>query len=151
MTSPQIHLVKDSFRKLGPISQQAAALFYARLFELDPSLRTLFRGDMVEQGQKVMSTLAITVGMLERIELVLPQIRELGARHAAYGVAERHYATVGAALLWTLEKALGPSFTDDVREAWTATYALIAHCMIEGARSVVTQSSGQLPASGVAA
>lgn len=134
MTSAEITLVKDSFRKIVPISDQAAALFYARLFELDPSLRQLFRGNMLEQGRKLMTMIAMAVSSLERLDTIVPQVRALGARHAGYGVTEDHYATVGAALLWTLEKGLGPDFTPAVREAWTSVYSLLANTMIEAQR-----------------
>lgn len=134
MSPVEITLVKDSFRKVVPIADQAAALFYARLFELDPALRPLFRGDMNEQGKKLMTMIATAVASLERIDTLVPVVRELGVRHAGYRVKEEHYATVGAALLWTLEKGLGPDFTPAVRAAWTTTYTLLANTMMEAAR-----------------
>src|SRR5262245_29858827 len=134
MTSTEITLVKDSFRKVAPIADQAAALFYARLFELDPSLRPLFRGDMVEQGKKLMMMLASAVALLDQVERLLPVLQQMGARHANYGVREEHYATVGTALLWTLEKGLGPAFTREVYEAWVKTYTIVAQTMIDAAR-----------------
>ncbi|MBI5692781.1 MAG: hemin receptor [Verrucomicrobia bacterium] len=136
MTPAEINLVKDSFRQILPLADQAAALFYARLFELDPSLRALFHGDMVEQGRKLMTVLATTVKSLEQIDTLLPMVRQLGVRHAGYGTSEEHYATVGVALLWTLEKGLGPNFTPAVRDAWTSAYVLLANTMIEGQRSL---------------
>ena len=134
MTPIDITLVKDSFRKIVPIADQAAALFYARLFELDPNLRPLFGGDMAEQGRKLMTMIATAVASLERLDTIVPAVRALGVRHAGYGVEEEHYATVGAALLWTLEKGLGPEFTSAVRDAWTTTYSLLANTMIEAQR-----------------
>jgi hemoglobin-like flavoprotein len=106
MTPAEINLVHDTFRQIARISDQAAALFYARLFELDPSLRPMFRGDMTEQGRKLMHVLALAVSSLDRIETLLPAVRQLGVKHTGYGVREEHYATVGEALLWTLEKGL---------------------------------------------
>ncbi|MES2695940.1 MAG: globin family protein [Verrucomicrobiota bacterium] len=137
MSPSEVTLVKDSFRQIVPIADQAAALFYARLFELDPELRGLFRGDMREQGRKLMTMIATAVASLERLEAIVPAVRQLGARHAGYGVTEDHYAAVGAALLWTLEKGLGPAFTPAVREAWTTTYSLLANTMIEAQRGAV--------------
>jgi hemoglobin-like flavoprotein len=130
----EIQLVKDSFRKIVPIADQAAALFYARLFELDPALRPLFRGDMAEQGRKLMTMIATAVSALERLDAIVPAVRALGIRHAGYQIADEHYATVGAALLWTLEKGLGPEFTSEVRTAWITTYSLLANTMMEAAR-----------------
>jgi hemoglobin-like flavoprotein len=134
MSPTQIILVKDSYRKIVPIADKAAALFYARLFELDPSLRPLFRGDIVEQGRKLMAMIGMAVGMLHRLDLILPQVREMGVRHAKYGVADTHYGTVGEALLWALEKGLGPDFTPEVRDAWISTYTLLATTMITAAQ-----------------
>ena len=135
MHPTEIALVQASFRQVVPRADQAAALFYARLFELDPSLRAFFRGDMTEQGRKLMAMIAAAVAGLEKIDALVPAVRALGARHGGYGVTEDHYATVGAALLWTLEKALGPEFTPAVRAAWVSVYSLLANTMIEAQRA----------------
>jgi hemoglobin-like flavoprotein len=134
MNATDIQLVQESFQKVMPIAEQAAALFYARLFELNPSLRNLFRGDMAEQGRKLMTILGVAVGSLHRIDHLVPAVQALGARHAGYGVKEEDYATVGAALLWTLEKGLGADFTLPVRNAWSTTYALLANTMLDAQR-----------------
>jgi hemoglobin-like flavoprotein len=134
MSPHEISLVKDSFRKVVPIADQAAALFYARLFELDPALRPLFRGDMAEQGRKLMTMIATAVAGLERPDHLLAGVRQLGLRHSTYGVRDEHYATVGTALLWTLEKGLGAEFTAEVRAAWTEVYTLLADTMRAAAR-----------------
>jgi hemoglobin-like flavoprotein len=126
-------LVQTSFAQVRPIADAAAALFYRRLFELDPELRPLFKGDMEEQGRKLMEMIGLAVKGLERPETLLPALAALGRRHAAYGVNERDYETVGAALIWTLEQGLGPSFTPDIREAWSALYRFVADTMREGA------------------
>jgi len=111
MTAREITLVQSTFRAVAPIADQAAALFYARLFELDPALRSLFRGDMQEQGRKLMSVLGLAVGSLEKLDQLLPAVRHLGVRHVGYGVDDSHYATVGAALLLDPRKGLGSAFT----------------------------------------
>src|SRR5215471_4091236 len=107
MTSRQIELVQESFQKVQAIAREAAQLFYDRLFAIDPALRPMFRGDLEEQGKKLMQVLATGVGALRRPEAILPALEELGRRHAAYGVTDDHYTTVATALLWTLEQGLG--------------------------------------------
>ena len=114
MTAAQKVLVQQSFAKVVPQADVAAALFYGRLFDLDPGLRSLFKGDITEQGRKLMTMLATAVKGLDRPDELLPAVRNLGARHAGYGVKDEHYDTVAAALLWTLERGLGPDFTPDV-------------------------------------
>ena len=129
MNAHQIELVQISFSQVEPMAVVAADLFYTRLFELDPSLKTMFHGDMTEQGKKLMTMLGVAVTNLTKPDLVLPALKMLGQRHMGYGVTESHYETVGAALLWTLEKGLGEAFTAEVREAWVAIYRLVADTM----------------------
>src|SRR3954452_24569678 len=129
MTPEQKLLVQTSFAQVVPIAGTAATLFYDRLFELDPSLRAMFKGDMEEQKRKLMTMLQVAVANLNRLDTLVPAVQNLGARHVGYGVQPHHYATVGAALLWTLEQGLGPAFTPDVRDAWVAVYTLLADVM----------------------
>ena len=129
VTPAQITAVQKSFRLVAPIADTAAHLFYTRLFELDPALRSLFRGDMREQGRKLMQMLTVVVTGLDRLDAVVPAVQALGRRHAAYGVQPEHFDTVAAALLWTLAQGLGPAFTPDVEAAWTAAYTILADTM----------------------
>ncbi|PZP57549.1 MAG: hemin receptor [Azospira oryzae] len=133
MTPQQIALVQSTWSKVVPIQDQAAKLFYDKLFEMDPSLRPLFKGDMVEQGRKLMAMINTAVNGLTRLNEIVPAVQALGRRHVGYGVKEAHYETVGAALLWTLEQGLGPSFTPEVRQAWATAYGLLAGVMKEAA------------------
>ena len=130
MTPQQVALVRESFAKVVPIKEEAAALFYERLFAIDPSTRPLFRGDMKSQGAKLMAAIAAVVKSLDRIETMLDDLRALARRHDRYGVQEAHYASVGAALLWTLEQGLGFDFTPEVQEAWATAYGLLSSAMI---------------------
>jgi hemoglobin-like flavoprotein len=107
MHPTQIQLVQSSFARVEPIADTAAMLFYTRLFELDPRLRLMFKGNMVEQGEKLMTTLKVVVRGLTRLESLVPAVQALGRRHAGYGVADEHYDTVAEALLWTLQQGSG--------------------------------------------
>lgn len=135
MNGEQIRLVQDSFQKVLPIADAAAQLFYARLFDLDPALESLFKGDMAEQGRKLMQMIAVAVKSLDRLDEVMPAVQALGARHVAYGVRDEHYATVGSALIWTLKKGLGEDFTPDTEAAWREVYAALSGAMKAAAAS----------------
>lgn len=135
MTPNQVQLIKDSWSKVLPIREQAADLFYGRLFELDPSVKPMFKGDMKEQGRKLMMLLNTVVTGLEKLGELVPAVQDLGRRHVPYGVQPHHYDTVGAALLWTLGQGLGPAFTEDVKSAWTQAYVTLATVMKEAAYS----------------
>ena len=141
MTNEQIKLVQDSFRQVTPIAETAAQLFYARLFELDPDLELLFKGNLSEQGRKLMQMPGVAVNSLDRLEQLMPVVQSLGTRHASYGVRDKDYDTVGQALLWTLRKGLGEAFTPDVETAWSNVYATLASTM---------QSASRTPAGAVA-
>jgi hemoglobin-like flavoprotein len=133
MTPEQIHHVRASFARLLPIAEPAAALFYGNLFKADPSLRTMFKGDMAQQGVKLMQMIGAAVGLLDKQHVLLPLLRQLGARHAGYGVQPQHYVTVQFALLKTLEQGLGTDFTPATREAWVTMMTLVSGLMIEAA------------------
>ncbi|MFG1463921.1 globin family protein [Xanthobacter sp. DSM 24535] len=143
MTPTQITLIQSSFAKVAPISEQAAALFYARLFETTPQVKPLFKGDITEQGRKLMATLAIVVKGLSNLEAVVPAAQSLARRHVGYGVEAAHYPPVGAALLWTLEQGLGADFTPEVRDAWSEAYGLLSSVMIAAAAEAAAQAAAE--------
>jgi hemoglobin-like flavoprotein len=126
MDPEQQHLVRASFAKVAPIADTAAAMFYDRLFATDPTLRPLFKGDIAMQGRLLMRMIATAVENVHRLDQILPALRDLGRRHAGYGVKAADYDTVAGALLGALEHALGPEFTPAVRNAWVAYYQTIA-------------------------
>jgi hemoglobin-like flavoprotein len=134
MTPNQVDLIRASWASVEPIQDVAATLFYDRLFELDPTLRRLFRNaDMAQQKKILMQTLTVVVKSLDRLDQLVPAIEALGRRHAGYGIRAEHYETVGAALLWTLGQGLGEGFTTDVERAWTQAYSTLASVMIAAA------------------
>ena len=129
MTPDHVKSIQDSFAKVRPIANTAAALFYNRLFEIAPETRALFPQDLSEQKGKLMSMLGTAVTNLHKLDTILPAVKDLGSRHKGYGVTAAHYEPVGAALLWTLEKGLGPDFTPEVKAAWTDTYTALSGVM----------------------
>ncbi len=130
MTPDQVKAIQESFKKVAPISEQAAALFYGRLFEIAPEVKPLFRGDMTEQGRKLMATLGVVVNGLSNLEAILPAASALAKRHVGYGVKAADYTPVGAALLWTLERGLGDAWTPDLAADWGAAYTVLSEYMI---------------------
>ena len=133
MTQDQVKLVQESFAKVAPISEQAAVIFYDRLFEVAPAVKAMFPSDMTEQRKKLMATLAVVVNGLSNLPSILPAASALAKRHVDYGAKPEHYPVVGGALLWTLEKGLGDAWTLDVATAWTAAYGTLSGYMISEA------------------
>lgn len=133
MTPEKIALVRSSWQQVLPIKDTAAQLFYGQLFELDPSLRSLFKGDMIEQGRKLMAMINTVVVSLDQLGPILGAVEDLGRRHVAYGVTAAHYDTVGNALIWTLGKGLGDQFTPAVQVAWAEAYDTLASAMKQAA------------------
>lgn len=129
MTPAEVNLVKRTWTRVIPIKETAAGLFYNKLFELDPTVKPMFKGDIKEQGAKLMATLNVVVESLDKLDEVVPVAQALAVRHVAWGVKPEHYDTVGAALLWTLEQGLGDGFTADVKQAWTRAYTTLAGAM----------------------
>lgn len=126
--------VQSTWKIVAGIAPQAAALFYGNLFEADPKLKPLFKGNMEEQGKKLMQMIGAAVGKLTDLESLVPILQSLAKRHVAYGVQEEHYGTVGAALLKTLEQGLGSAFTPQVKASWSEVYGVMSTVMISAAK-----------------
>jgi nitric oxide dioxygenase len=129
MSPQQIDLVQASWQRLKPLQATVAELFYGRLFEIAPDTRPLFRRDIHAQGAMLMKTLDVVVGSLHELPAVLPVAAQLAQRHVGYGVRPAHYDSVGSALLWTLEQALGADFTPALRDSWAGAYGALAGAM----------------------
>lgn len=135
MTPEQKALVQSSWAKVKPISEQAAALFYGRLFEIYPEVKPLFKSDMKEQGRKLMAMINTAVNALDNLDPMIGAIQESGKRHADYGVKDEDYDKVADALLWTLQQGLKDDFTPAVKDAWVAVYTALADVMKGGAKA----------------
>jgi len=131
MTNDDKLLVQRSWERVLALEDAAPRLFYQKLFEMDPALRGLFKGDLQEQGTKLVQMITAAVRGLDRLDALLPVVRNLGARHGAYGVRDQDYGTVAAALLATLEQGLGGEFTPEVKSAWIKTYGVLSQTMRE--------------------
>ena len=140
LDAEQIILVQSSFAKVKPISDQAAVLFYAKLFDIAPQVKPMFKDDMVEQGRKLMAMLNTVVNGLSNLDAIVPAAQNLARGHVGYGVQSAHYAYVGSALLYALEQGLGQDFTPPVKQAWTDAYGLLSGVMIAAAEQVESKS-----------
>ena len=142
MSATEKELVQRTWKELVPVADAVAELFYRKLFDVDPEIVPLFKGDMKEQGRKLTDMITVAVYGLDIMETIIPAVQELAARHAGNGVSPSHYDTVGGALLWTLEQGLGAAFTPEVREAWAGMYELLATTM-ENAGENAGKSTGK--------
>lgn len=141
MDENTIRMLERSFAEFAKGKEAAAALFYERLFALDPSLRALFtRTDMKAQQMKLMAALGLVVGKLRLLGDVVPVLEALAVKHVAYGVEERHYETVGTALIQTLSLFFADRFTPELREAWLGAYGTVSGVMVAAASRA--QSAG---------
>lgn len=133
MTPEQISLVQESWAKVTPIAETAARLFYDRLFEIAPEVKPYFKGDIKEQGPKLMAMINTAIIALTDLDSIVPAIQAMGKRHAGYGVKPEDYDSVGEALIWTLQQGLGDLFTAETEAAWTTVYGLLATTMKDAA------------------
>ena len=141
MTPAQKSLVQSTWKQVVPLADAAAIMFYDRLFEIDPTTKPLFRQtDMAHQRKKLIQIIGTAVASLERLDALVPVVEDLGRRHAGYGVDDKHYDSVGAALLWTLERGLGKEWTPEVAEAWTTTYGLLSGVMRRAQASAMKET-----------
>lgn len=143
MTPEKVAMVQESFKKVLPIADTAADIFYNRLFEVAPEVRPMFAADMTKQKKALMGTLAVAVQSLHKVEEIVPVVQDLGVKHLGYGVKDEHYEAVGGSLLYTLEKGLGDDWNDDLKDAWTETYGTLADVMKEAAASAAAKPANK--------
>jgi hemoglobin-like flavoprotein len=136
MNPSTINDVQSTFNIIAPIADDAAALFYSKLFEIDPSLKSMFKGDMTDQRKKLMQILGVAVSSLNNLEAIVPAVQDLGRRHVKYGVRPQHYNTVAEAILWMLAQTLGATFTPTIKQSWTEVYTVLADTMIAAGNEV---------------
>jgi hemoglobin-like flavoprotein len=134
MTPKQIELVQNSWQHVVTNVAEAGEIFYARLFDKNPQLRSMFSTDIREQSRKLVSIISFAVKKLNNLSEVISDVQALGRRHGKYGVQPSHYVVVADSLLWTLEKGLGDKWNEEVREAWTRLYTTLAEIMINAAK-----------------
>ena len=146
MTPEQRRLVQSTWVQVLPKSETAAALFYSRLFELEPAAARLFRRDMREQGVLFMQMISVIVRGLDDLTGLTPAVQALGRRHVDYGVESADYEAVGAAFLWALQRTLGDGFTPSVRAAWASTYQVVASIMRQAGTGGIAVAAEGSPA-----
>ena len=129
LTKAQKRLIRESFKRIEPASDLVAALFYLRLYELDPSLRALFKGRRKAQRRELMGALKLAMISLDHTDELSPVLKLLGARHRHYGVRSGDYVTFVMAWIWTLEQSLERRFTPAARQAWMALLSETARTM----------------------
>lgn len=140
LTDAQVEMVQESFTKVAPIADTAASIFYNKLFEIAPQVKPMFgNADMAEQGKKLMTTIGIAVKGLTNLEKIVPTVQRLGVSHIEYGVKKEHFPIVAEALLYTLEQGLGDDWNDELKEAWTTTYTILADTMIDAMEKAVAE------------
>ncbi len=129
MNAEQVKLLRETFKSIEPMAQETGEMLYTKLFEIDPSLKPLFKGDLKTQAKMIMTAIGLAVTGLDQPDNLGQQVKALGTRHVNYGVQPRDVNTFGAALIWALEQTLGPAFTPEVKEAWVAAYGVLSVAM----------------------
>ena len=131
MTQEQVKLIKESWDRVLQLDQAVVGqLFYDRLFETAPQVKSLFRAPVTEQSKKLLAMISYVISRLDRLPDISSELEKLAKRHVQYGVKDEHYAIVGSALLWSLKVALGPRWDNELKQAWTTCYETLAGAMM---------------------
>jgi hemoglobin-like flavoprotein len=139
MTAYEASQLTFSFARITPDAGQTAAAFHHRLLELDPAMGELFHGALAEQVRRLLQILGLAVTGAQPLARLGPAARQLGFRHAGDHLEEKHFDTVGEALLWTLARCFGANFTQEISAAWGNTYWILAETVKAGARDAVAK------------
>jgi hemoglobin-like flavoprotein len=132
--SLDLEALETSFDLIAPRGDDLMDAFYARLFEAAPAVKPLFAGtDMKRQKTMLLGTLVLLRKSLRDLDPIVHKLRELGARHVAYGAQPEHYPVVGQALIGAMAEVAGSAWLPEYERAWGAAFEVVAGAMIEGA------------------
>jgi len=129
--------LETSFDLVAPRGDELMDEFYSRLFATAPSVRSLFPEDMQRQKVALLGSLVLLRKSLRNLDAIVPKLRELGARHVAYGALPEHYPVVGAVLIESLAAIAGDAWTPEFESAWAGAYEVVAGTMIAGAEEAL--------------
>ena len=134
--------LETSFDLIAPRGDELMDEFYARLFAAAPAVKPLFAGtDLKRQKTMLLGTLVLLRKSLRNLEAIVPKLRELGARHVAYGARPEHYPLVGEVLIASMRTIAGPAWTLEYEQAWGEAYGVVAATMIEGAEDALLEAA----------
>jgi hemoglobin-like flavoprotein len=134
--------LETSFDLIAPCGDELMDEFYARLFAAAPAVKPLFAGtDLKRQKTMLLGTLVLLRKSLRNLDAIVPKLRELGARHVAYGARPEHYPVVGEVLIASMRATAGPAWTLEYEQAWAEAFGVVAATMIEGAESAVLEAA----------
>jgi hemoglobin-like flavoprotein len=137
LTGMNLPALETSFDLIAPRGDELVERFYADLFRTAPAVIPLFaHTDMARQRQMLLSALVLLRRSLRNLEGIVPTLRELGARHVAYGARSAHYPVVGAVLIGAMAEIGGADWKPEYTRAWSEAFELVAQTMIEGAAEV---------------
>ena len=131
MKAEQLQLVLQSLNEIQLLADKITTDFYQHLFEVEPSIRELFKGDIKRQGSMFITTLSLAVNGLSRMEDIQPAVRTLGERHSGYGVKPEYFQPFRESFLWALERHLRDDFTPELKSAWTEAFEMLSEAMIK--------------------
>jgi hemoglobin-like flavoprotein len=132
--SLEIDALETSFDLIAPRGDELVEIFYTRLFATAPAVKPLFAGtDMPRQKQMLLGALVLLRKSLRQLDRIVPALREMGARHVAYGATAEHYPVVGQVLLASMAEVAGPAWRPEYERAWAKAYGTVAGVMQEGA------------------
>jgi hemoglobin-like flavoprotein len=136
----ELDALETSFDLIAPRGDELMDAFYARLFDTAPGVKPLFANtDLKKQKSMLLAALVLLRKSLRDLDAVVPKLRELGARHVAYGAEPEHYPVVGEVLLASMAEVAGPAWTPEFERAWTTAFGVVSGAMLEGAAEAKLQ------------
>jgi hemoglobin-like flavoprotein len=137
-----LEALETSFDLIAPHGDELMEIFYARLFAIAPAVKPLFAGtDLHRQKSMLLGTLVLLRKSLRDLDPIVPKLRELGARHVAYGAEPNHYPVVGEVLIASMAEVAGKAWRPEYERAWAAAFDIVAGAMLDGASSSSSSSS----------
>jgi hemoglobin-like flavoprotein len=137
-----LEALETSFDLIATRGDELINVFYARLFAAAPSVKPLFAAtDLQRQKTMLLGALVLLRKSLRDLDAIVPKLRDLGARHVAYGAERDHYPVVGEVLIASMAEIAGLAWTAEYERAWGEAFGIVAGAMLEGAEMMSVENA----------
>lgn len=141
-----IEIVKSTVPVLAQHGETITKRFYEMMFADHPELLNIFNHANQKQGrqQKALANAIYAAAQyIDRLEAILPVVRQIAHKHRSLEIKAEHYPIVGKYLLLAIKDVLGDAATDEIIEAWGQAYGAIADVFIQVEQEMYQEAASQ--------
>ncbi|MFE4710050.1 NO-inducible flavohemoprotein [Paenibacillus sp. NPDC056722] len=146
LSEKTIKIIQSTVPVLEIHGTEITKRFYQLLFSSHPELLNIFNHANQSQGRQqtaLANAIIAAAKHIDKLESILPVVKQIAHKHRSLGVQAEHYPIVGQNLLTAIKDVLGDGATEEILQAWGEAYGVIAGVFIEVEAEMYGQAQQQ--------